>query len=197
MNLSEVRDMIRAEASIEGLGAYTNLIDNLINQELQRLTGQAPYEELYTETPLTFTLGQFQFPLPADFQILARIIYVPYPTGNAPQAYANLFTLSKGTGYGSTTNPCGTPMYYHRSGMTLRVYPYTNAVVGDVLTLSYYKRPQLLLDSDLFPVESLVNVVQQYVMARMMAMTDSKKASMIRQNANQALIASRAENAGN
>lgn len=197
MNLSEIRDLIRAEANIEGLDEYQTLIDNLINQELQRLTGLAPYAELLTEATLTWTVdGQFDFDLPTDFQLLNRIIYVPNPTNTASAAYGNPFPLDKGFSQGFQTCPNGVPQFYHRFGTKLRIYPYLSSYTGDSLTLSYYKKPELVLDGDLFPVDSLIPPVQQFVMARMLRMTNTQKARDTQANANQALIAARAQNAG-
>lgn len=196
MNLSEIRDLIRAEANIEGLGEYTNLIDALVNEELGRLTGTAPYAELITETVLTSLVdATFEFALPVDFQILDRIVFVPNAAN--PASYGSSYTLDKGLQRGYLTQIEGRPLYYRRFGTKVRVYPYTQFYANDSLNLSYYKRPVLTLDTDLFPVESLIPPVRQYVMARMLAMTDTKKAQYARGNANTALIAARAENAGN
>ncbi len=195
MNLSEIRDLIRAEANIEGIGEYSTLIDALINEELQRVTGTAHFAELLTETTLSVAANeQYEFDLPADFQLLDRIIYVP---SEASRAFSGPFPLDRGFPRGWLTNTNGRPQFYSRFGSKLRIYPYTESYLNDELSLSYYKKVTLSADTDEFPVDSLLPVVRQYVMGRLLAMTDSKKAMLARQNANTAYIGSRAENAGN
>lgn len=195
MNLSELRDLIRAEANIQGLDEYTTLIDAIINQELQRITGKSKYQELLTEFTYTSALtGTYGFDLPADFQLWDFITFSPI---EGSLAYGRPFNLSKGFARGHLTNTYGVPQFFHRVGNRFNVYPFTEFYLNDRLILSYYKRPVLLLDSDVFPVESLIPAVQQYVMARMLGMTDSKKSLIVRRNAEGAYIDSRSEDAGN
>lgn len=194
MNLSELRDLIRSEADIQGLSEYTNLIDQLINMELQRQTGKAKYNELLVEELFTATADEeFTFDLPADYQLLNKLTFAPAETS---RWYANPYDLDKGhpTGYRSTTE--GSPQFFSRVGSTIKVYPYTGIYINDTLILSYYKKPELLLDDDLFPVESLINVVQQYVMARMLRLRNTKASVLVAKDADRAFFDSRAEAAG-
>lgn len=195
MNLSEIRDLIRAEANIEGLGEYTSTIDNLINVELQRLTGKSKYAQLLTEYTFTSVAdGTFQFDLPDNFQLFGTLSFVPYQNS---LAYGTPYELSKGFEWGYLTQTMGCPKFWHRVGNSFRIYPYTDFYINDSLVLSYYKRPELLLDADVFPVDSLIPAVQQYVIARMLVMTDTKRAALTRQNANSAYLDTRSEDAGN
>lgn len=200
MNLNELRDLIRAEANLEGLNEYQNLIDNLINQELQRLTGLAKYSDLLTDFVFTqVAVNNFSFNLPADFQLFSSITYTPYLTtttlllGSASPP----FTLSPGLDRGWERRPMGIPKFFMKIGRTFKVYPYTDFALNDTLTLSYYKRPELNLDTDIFPVESLIPAVQQFVMGRLLRMRDTRKSQVITAEANKAFISSRGEYGGN
>lgn len=191
MNFAELRDLIRAEADIQGLAAYSNLIDNLINNELQRLTGKSKYPQLREE--LTFTLvadEEHSFNLPDDYQLFDSLVYTPDPTG---RPFYDPYPLSTGTSTGSQTCTEGYPQYWNRVGNTIKIYPYTSFYIGDSLVLSYYKRPELIADADIFPVETLANVVQLYVMARMMRMRDTKASLLMKAEADQAYRDSRTE----
>jgi len=193
MNLSEIRDLIRAEANIQGLGEYTNLIDNLINNELQRITGKSKYTELLEEETYTLAAAEeFEFTLPADFQLFNEVRYSP-ETVNPPWAVPYPLTQGKETLFISEGYKT---QYWFRKGNVFQVYPYSELVIGDQFILSYYKRPELLADADIFPVASLANVVQLYVMARMMRLRDTKASLLMKAEADQAYKDSRSEAAG-
>lgn len=191
MNLSEIRDLIRAEANIQGLGEYTNLIDNLINNELQRITGKSKFTELLnTKTYLLSVEGEFTFTLPDDFQLFNALTYNPSVVNN-PWAKPYNLTYSKLLKYDTAIE--GKPLYWMRQGNFLFVAPNIDSFIGDEFILSYYKRPELLEDNDIFPVPSLANVIQLYVMARMMRSRDTKASIMMKTEADQAYRDSRSE----
>jgi hypothetical protein len=193
MNLAELRDLIRAEAGLQGLDEYTTLIDAILNQELQATTGKAKYEELRTQAVLTATGdGQNLFDLPDDFQLLASANF--HRSGDDPlQGY----DLASGRATGYQTNVDGDPRYYHIFGKKLRVYPFTGLYLNDYLNLDYYKRPVLTLDDDEFPIPSLEKSIQQLVMARLLRQVDSKRAQMAKAEGNQGFLESRSEHAAN
>jgi len=193
MNLSEIRDLIRAEAGIQGLDEYTTLIDAILNQELQQITGKSKYEELRTN--FTFTSiadGMYEFDLPEDFQLFADLYF--FQNGDDPELGRSLVAGIRGR---SAVNIAGYPTYYVIMGRKLQVYPYTDFYLDDYLKLAYYKKPVLVNDTDEFPVPSLEKSVQQAVMARMLRQVDTKRSQMAKADANEAYLASRAENAAN
>jgi hypothetical protein len=195
MVLAELRDLIRAEAMIQGIREYQNLIDWLINQELTKLTGKHKYSDLITSYIFTASVDQTSsFSLPSDYQLLENMMYLPNPDIN-PQ-WTNAKQLVKGIYSTFLQNFQGYPNFYVIQGQTIFVYPYTAFNTGDQINLSYYKRPQLLNDSDVIPVPALENVLQLFVMARMWFMKDTAKGQVMRGMANEALIAARAEYAG-
>lgn len=194
MNLSELRDLIRAEANINGLDEYSNLIDNLINQELQRLSGKSKYTELLFSVGYAATvLEEHSFDLPSDYQLFDYLAFTRY---NDPDPQ-HIVVLDKGISQGLFSRPNGTPQFYIRGSATFTIYPYTEIVIGDSLLLSYYKRPELLDDDDLFPVPSLESVVQLYVIARMWRMKDTARSREAFAAADRAYRDSRSEYAGN
>lgn len=193
LHLSELRDLVRAEAGISGLQEYETLIDSIINQELQTLTGKAKYSEL--EMVIVFTSsvgGAFQFDLPADFQLMGSVNYqrlTSDPNFNC--------VLSPGSKDLWLTQLMGYPQYYRRVGSQIWMYPYTNILSGETFSLTYYKRPVLTLDSDIVPVPSLEKVLQQLVMGRMLRMTDTKRAQMATADGKQTWLETRAQDANN
>jgi hypothetical protein len=193
MNLAELRDLIRAEAGLQGLDEYTSLIDAILNQELQATTGKAKYEELRTSVVLTATGdGQNSFDLPNDFQLLASADF--HRSGDDP---AHGYDLAQGKQTGYQTSIDGAPRFYSILGRSLRVYPFTGLYLGDYINFDYYKRPVLVLDADEFPIPSLEKSIQQLVMARLLRQVDTKKAQMAKMEGNQGFIESRAEHAAN
>lgn len=194
MNLSELRDLIRAEASIGGFEEYTNLIDFQVNQELQRFTGKSKYEELRTSTTFTVSTAESHlFALPDDYQLFDSLLFTP---ANVSLPFGPV-TLSRGIVGRFSLNSSGAPLYWARYGAQLQVYPYTDVAINDTLFLSYYKKVTLTLDTDEFPVPSLEKAVQQAVMARLVRMKDSRKAQQFKAEAQEAYLDSRAQNAGN
>lgn len=193
MNLAEIRDMIRAEAGLQGLDEYTALIDAILNQELQATTGKAKYQELLTSATLTSLAdGQSLYTLPSDFQLLASANF--HQSGDDPEFG---YDLAQGRATGWKTSINGYPRYYSIVAGTIRFYPYTDFYLNDYVTLEYYKRPVLILDTDEFPIPSLEKTIQQLVMARLLRQIDSKKAQMAKAEGNLAFMESRAEHAAN
>lgn len=191
MLLAEIRDLIRAEANLQGLNEYSTLIDSILNQELQQMTGKSKYEELRDTTTLTSTEdGTSTFDLPADFQLFASAIF--YREGETSG-----YELSQGVKFEWEVKANGCPLYYVRYGQKLVAYPYTNFFNGDFITLGYYKKPFLQLDTDVFLVESLEKAVIQATMGRMLRMVDTKRAQMATADADKAWMESRAQNAAN
>lgn len=193
MVLAELRDLIVAESIIRGVRDYSTFIDNLINAELQRVTGKARYAELLEEEVYTqATDGAIpSMDLPDDFQLLNSFLYTPYAFSLV--GWPTPFTLSLGLMSKWESSIHGIPKFYKRVGNVFRFYPYTEFYANDTLTLSYYKRPELVLDDDVFPVESLINPIQLFVVARMLRMRDSKQARLVYAEAVAALTDSRAE----
>ena len=193
MNLAEIRDMIRAEAGLNGLDEYTALIDAILNQELQATTGKAKYQELRTSVTLTATAdGLNLYDLPADFQLLASANF--HRMGDDPE---HGHDLAQGLQTGWQTQIDGWPRHYAISAGKIRFYPFTGIYLNDYVILEYFRRPVLLLDSDAFPVPSLEKTVQQLVMARLLRQIDSKRAQMAKMEGNQGFMESRAEHAAN
>lgn len=195
MNLSELRDLVRAEATIGGLRQYDTMIDAIINQELFSMTGKSKYEELREDILFTSPVdATYQFDLPSDFQLIGSIVYKRPLTD---------------IGYSSILSPAniqknlwekyqyGNPLYYKRVGPQLWVYPYTEFYAGDTIDLVYYKKPLLVLDEDELPVPQLEKALIQAVIGRMLMMTDSKRAQVALVQANRAWQDVRAQNAGN
>lgn len=194
MNLSELRDLIRAETDIQGLREYQNLIDNLVVQELRRLTGKSKYTELSEDYVFTSSVvNTFSFSLPSDFQLFGSLIYQP---NTAVNNFCGNRPLAKGFQDGYLTRINGFPQFYARKANTLFFYPYNSMSIGDSMLLSYYKRPDLMLDTDEFPVESLIPAVSTFVMSRMMMMKDTSKGIALRQTAELLWKDTRSEHAG-
>lgn len=194
MKLAELRDLIRAEAGLNGLNEYTALIDNIILQELREITQKSNYPILFTSFVYTNAVeATSEFALPVDFQRLSSLDYAPDPFS---QSVIRGYQLSRGTKNGYLTNTNGYPYYYSINGLNLQIYPYTNFFVGDTLTLSYYSLPSLSLDDDEFPVPSVEKAVQQLAMGRLLRMVDTKRAQMATADGGKAWLASRSD-AGN
>lgn len=191
MVLAEIRDLIRAEANLQGLDEYTVLIDSILNQELQQMTGKSKYTELLDSDTLTSTGdGMHLFSLPADFQLFGDLQY--FQSGELQS-----IPLGQGIRNQYQAHIEGYPQYYAIVGTQLQIYPYSSFYLGDYLILGYYKKPQLVLDSDVFPVSSLEKAVIQATMGRMLRMVDTKRAQMATADADKAWIESRAINVAN
>lgn len=194
MNLAEIRDLVKAEAALNGFKSNNVLIDSMINQELSAITGKSKYVELLTEfnyPPLTDE--QYAFELPEDFQIFESLTYFR----NSNTDPERITTLSLGLRTRGYLNYSGSPQFYNRIGNTFKVYPYTEVYDDDSLTLAYYKKVTLIEDTDLFPVESLEKSVIQMVMSRLLRARDSKQSMMAKQEGIQAWKESRSQDAGN
>ncbi len=189
MNLSELRDIVRSEANIQGLRENQNLIDNHINQEFQRFTGRSKYPELLTSTNITLTAAQQSINLPANFQLLEGLVYQKYQCTHGIQ-------LGKGLSLSFQTGQNGTPKYYSRFGQSFNLFPSVDVQAGDTLILSYYKKPELLVDADELQVPSLETAIIQAAISRILRMTDSKRSVMARQEAERAFVNTRAESQG-
>lgn len=191
MYLAEMRDLIRAEAGVEGLKSYTTLIDSIINQEYQRLTGKSKYVQLYTTATLTPLVDESHtFDLPTDFQHWAAVRYFyPLTDPDGVELYAGLPGRD-----GEITE--GYPKYFYRNALSILFYPYGGILIGDSFILEYYKKQTLSVETDEMLIPSLETVVMQFAMARMLRMTDTKKAMLVKRDAEQAYLDTRAENAG-
>lgn len=195
MNLSELRDLIRAEATIGGLRQYDPMIDAIINQELFSMTGKSKYEELSENEVFTSPANcTYQFNLPSDFQLIGSIVYKRPLTDPCFSSILSPANIQKNQW---ELYSYGRPLYYKRVGMQLWVYPYTEFYSGDTLGFTYYKKPLLLLDTDEIPVPQLEKALIQAVIGRMLMMTDSKRAQVALAQANRAWQDVRAHNAGN
>lgn len=193
MNLSEIRDLIRAEAGIPGIFEFDSLIDTIINQELRELTGKSKYQEMRRSAQITYTNDRLhEFPLPEDFQLMDKINY--WHDGDEE---GDVLELSKGRSSQWMSLTMGTPLYYERVGTNLQIYPYSDATVNDTLTISYYGFTVLTLDTDEFPVLSLEKAAIQFAMARFLRATDTKRAQMAAAEGEKAWRDSRVEDAAN
>lgn len=178
MTLSELRDLIRVEAEIPGTEIIGTTLDALINQALYAITGKSPFSEMRTEENFTITTDdEHTFTLPEDFQHFDKVIYAPPTT--SPSFCSPARTLFVGNSGGLQKRIFGSPTYYLRAGNELIVYPYTGGIyVNDVFVLSYYKFMALVNDDDIFPIISLIPVVTQMVLERIMR-TSSTKQSIV------------------
>lgn len=191
MVLAEIRDLIRAEAQVEGDVTYQVLLDNMINQELLALTGKGRYRELQEESTYTISTNeQHEFTLPTDFQLLENLTYERdddlYP----------IKTLSIGKEPRVSLNLRGTASYYYRRANKILVYPYQEIVIGDIFTLFYYKKHTLTDDDDELLVESLARPLILSCSARILRLKDTRGAMILKSDANQAFRDSRAQEFG-
>lgn len=194
MNLSEMRDLIRAEANLEGAKEYSTLIDSIINQELQALTGKAKYAELLSSYVFTSPADQtHSFPIPTDFQLIDSVTFNRFDDINPNRGY----TLSRGIRGMWQSNINGYPKYYTREAGFFQIYPYTSFFLNDFVTVSYYRKPILILETDEFPIVSIEKAVIQATMGRMLRLVDTKRAQLATQDAEKSFMESRAEDAGN
>lgn len=191
MYLAEIRDYIRVEAGVKGIGEYSVLIDNMINQELRRFTGRSKYFEM--QTTETFTISSLPvvnaFSLPVDFQLFDFVTWVrPWDSNFTP--------LNLTAGKGLMIPAEGDPTYYRRQGSQIFVYPYLGLCLNDQIILGYYKSQILQAETDEFPVPSLEMAVIQRVISRLPSVsTEEKQAAAMEAKAT--YIDSRSENAGN
>jgi hypothetical protein len=193
MNLAEIRDLVRAEANIGGLQEYQTLIDFIINQELLSMTGKSRYDELREEVTFTSSVdATYQFNLPSDFQLIESVTY-KRPSSD-PDFTVN---LSKGTKNLWKTQTIGFPQYFKRISGQLIVYPYTDFLAQETLDLVYFKKQILIQDTDELLVTALEKPLIQFTMARMLRMTDTKRAQFAQAAGEEAWKAVRVENAGN
>lgn len=192
MNLSELRDLVRAEAGIEGDDIYQVLIDAIINQEYNRISGKSKYNELHDEVTFTATaVEEFEFTLPDDYQLFDTLTYLA-----ASDTIEHTCVLSKGTNPRAGIQWSGSPKFWYRNGSILKVYPYTDVSIGDTLILGYYKKQILVDDADELLVPMLEKTILLSSIARLAAMKDTRKGQVIAQNANVAYLETRSENAG-
>lgn len=191
MYLSEIRDYIRVEAEIQGIGEYSVLIDDMINDELRQYTGKSKYFEM--QESQTFTIVEpvvNAFSLPVDFQMFDTVTWVrPWD--------ANFTPLELTQGKGKIIPAEGRPEYYRRQGSQFFVYPYLGLCLNDLIVLGYYKFATLQLETDIFPVPSLEKAVKQKVISRLLMKTSTQRAQFAKMEAKEAYQDSRNENAGN
>lgn len=202
MLLAELRALISSEANIKGLREYQTLIDWLINQELFRLTGKSKYAAMWEQATTTISvvpIAPYTFALPTDYQLIDTLVYQQNPLSNNSLGQ---WTLYKGNVNGGllTESPIsssfGLPRYYARQASNLSVYPWAGIQLGDNFILSYYKTVTLQNDTDVFPVESLEQPIQLFVIGRLLAMTDTQKATLALRLAETARVDSRVQETG-
>jgi len=186
MNLAELRDSIRAEGNIEGFERYQNMIDNIINQTMQRFTGKAQYTELRTSANFVLATEQSSIALPEDFQLIDCLVYT---RDNDDAAWQ----LAKGTNPFGNFGQQGYPQFYTRSGSNLSIYPFSGVNALDTVDLYYYKKPELVLNTDELEVPSLETAIIQGSLARILMLSDTKRAMAAKQEAQQAFVDSRAQ----
>lgn len=193
MNLDEIRDLIRAEAGIEGDNTYQNLLDAVINQELSALTGKSKYRELLDWAPYTIaTTAEHLFDLPTNYQLFNSLSF------QKSDAETDDFTiLQKGKAPRSGLKWSGNPVYFYFSASQINVYPFSSIEANDGLVLSYYAKNVLVEDDDELLVPSLERPLILACVARMTKMKDTRKGQVIANDAQQAWLETRTENAGN
>lgn len=193
MNLSEIRDLIRAEGKIQGYTESNALIDSIINQELLSLTGKSKYGELFTSAQFSPTdPEQNAFLLPTDFQLFESLTYNELGDPNC-----KTISLTKGRQGRHLSYTQGYPNYFFIAKPTFVVYPFSNVLAPDVLTLAYYRSATLVLDTDEVPVASLEKALIGATMSRMLRLVDTKAAQLSKLDANEAYRDSRAQDAAN
>ena len=186
MNLSELRDSIRVEGNIEGFERYANMIDNFINQELQRFTGKAPFPDLRTSANFILASEQSSIAVPDDFQLIDCLVYTRDSDERSWQ-------LAKGKNPQGQLGFQGYPKFYTRAGANFNIYPFSGVAALDTIDLYYYSLPELVDDTDELPVPALETAVIQAALSRILMLSDTKKAMAARQQAKEAFVDSRAQ----
>ena len=187
MNLIQIREHVRAKAGVKGSG-LSSLIDRAFIEVCDSMTAKNRMPELLQslQTVSPVSSGIPTFVLPALIQHLVNPIKLSVD-GSADLVYG--VNINKPQGMNT-----GDPRSYYRSGINLLLYPYVNLTTSSVITFDYYKRIRLVdINADIFPSETLLNVVLLMAASNVAGYTDSKRAAILKGEARDLLTDINAE----
>lgn len=181
MTLQQLRVEIQEEAGVKGLYKKVGLIDSTINSELRAVTSQFKFPELLLlNHPLTVTnAGDSSVTVPTDMQHFDEDS-VRY----SPSASLDDVTYLRRKDFGG--NPSGTPIYYQRAGLILKLFPYEDTLASSKVYFNYYKHPAKMFSNTAFFADYVTNLVKLNVLARLVRTTNAKLALLYKQDAVQA-----------
>lgn len=146
---AELVDQIKIESRVKGADNLDGFIGAVINELLLAYAQKNRYFEfLVTNSPVTTSFATSLYTLPADFMNMRLVRYKQANTGF-------IRTLNPRPQYIDTAN--GTlPRWYELAGDKIVVFPYDDLPAGDLLYLDYYKIPDTLSGTAVFPIPRLV-----------------------------------------
>lgn len=186
-----MRDMIRAQLGWRGANTMVGLIDTQINMELREVAGLAKYREFLVEDHniATVAADNPSYTLPSDIQHFEDRT-VRYSNDNGMVDFAYLAKWNAGMArYGTD----GVPRYFQRIGGNLVLYP-GNTLAGSGVFFSYYRYPtELIADASVFPLPQMEQTVIQKVISVLARSTNTRLATLAKQDARGAYSAGRAQ----
>lgn len=143
-----LRTQIKKESRVSGSDNLDDYILDLINELLlDYIEKNHYYELLIPNSPITTIAATGNYPLPASFYAERLVRY--QSLNGSP------FTLRKRNEY--LENARGRmPRYYEVNGTNLTIFPSDDVPAGDTVLLDYYKYPNVLITSDVFPIPRLL-----------------------------------------
>lgn len=151
ITVDTLRTQIKKESRVSGSDNLDDYILDLINELFLDFIEKNHYFEMLVPNLniTTVAINNGIYPLPADFYAERLVRYQPSPPNGSP------YTLRKRNEY--LENARGTmPHYYEVSGVSLTIFPAQNVPDGDLVLLDYYKYPNILATTDVFPIPRLI-----------------------------------------
>lgn len=188
MTLKRLRDLIRKQAGIKGHDTEIGWIDAIINSRLVAMTARHQYPEmlLVDQSIVAVGVNNPVFPLPTNLQHFLEDSIRYSVDGDLEDSYP--LQRSDSTP-GSADSP---PFRFYRAGANITMWPQQIGAT-DRIWLNYYKRPTVLVaDADVFPIESLIEVIRLETVSVVARGVNTKEALLAKDDVIQAYADSRA-----
>lgn len=170
--LAELRNLVKIESRVNGSANLDIFIDALINELLSDFAGKNRYFELLIiNQEISTILNSGIYNLPDNFVAMRLVRY--------KQTNTNYFyTLNPRPQYIETARG-RRPKWYDVAGNTLSIFPSDDIPANDTIFLDYYKYPQLLTGTSIFPIPKLVAPVKLEAIRRVLIYDNDLQAAQV------------------
>lgn len=163
VTVQQMIDGIKVEGRITGADTYDVTILGIINELLVEHTEKERYSVfIVRDQVVPLTAGEGSYDLPDNLQNIKKVYWsrVGQPVRARVLNYKNDYVEESRDGR--------EPKYYELSGDQITVFPYSDVKTTDTMSIDYWKVPDALVPTDVFPVAKLFPVIKKETIARML-----------------------------